>query len=42
VLLDDCGHMSLMEKPDAVADAVVALIQTGRSRQVHPRQGQLQ
>jgi pimeloyl-ACP methyl ester carboxylesterase len=42
VLLDDCGHMSLMEKPDAVADAVVALIRQGRSRQVHPRQGQSQ
>jgi pimeloyl-ACP methyl ester carboxylesterase len=42
VLLDDCGHMSLMEKPDAVADAVVALIRQGRSRQVHPRRGQSQ
>lgn len=27
VLLDDCGHMSLMEYPDAVADAVIALIE---------------
>ncbi|RFP61643.1 alpha/beta hydrolase [Luteimonas weifangensis] len=32
VLLDDCGHMSLMERPDAVADAVVALIERGQPR----------
>ncbi|MCJ0826825.1 alpha/beta hydrolase [Luteimonas sp. 50] len=32
VLLDDCGHMSLMERPDAVAAAVVALIQQGQPR----------
>jgi pimeloyl-ACP methyl ester carboxylesterase len=37
VLLDDCGHMSLMERPDAVAAAVLALIRQGQ-----PRQGQLQ
>lgn len=30
VLLDDCGHMSLVEQPDAVATAVDALI-TGES-----------
>lgn len=28
VMLDGCGHMSIMERPDAVADAVRALIQT--------------
>ncbi|HEY1142017.1 MAG TPA: alpha/beta fold hydrolase [Lysobacter sp.] len=28
VMLDGCGHMSIMERPDAVADAVTALIQT--------------
>lgn len=28
VMLDGCGHMSIMERPDAVADAVKALIQT--------------
>ncbi|GAB3104742.1 alpha/beta fold hydrolase [Lysobacter terrae] len=28
VMLDGCGHMSLMERPDAVATAVEALIQT--------------
>jgi abhydrolase domain-containing protein 6 len=27
-MLDGCGHMSIMERPDAVADAVKALIQT--------------
>ena len=32
VLLDDCGHMSLMERPDAVTAAVVALIQQGQPR----------
>ena len=32
VLLDDCGHMSLMERPDAVAAAVTALIQRGQPR----------
>ena len=26
VLLDGCGHMSLMERPAEVADAVVALV----------------
>ena len=36
VLLDDCGHMSLMERPDAVAAAVVALIEDGQ-----PQRGQL-
>ncbi|MEO6264816.1 MAG: alpha/beta hydrolase [Luteimonas sp.] len=30
VLLDDCGHMSLVERPDAVADAVIALIERGQ------------
>ena len=29
VLLDGCGHMSLMERPREVADAVVALVQNG-------------
>lgn len=28
VMLEGCGHMSIMERPDAVADAVNALIQT--------------
>jgi pimeloyl-ACP methyl ester carboxylesterase len=28
VMLDGCGHMSIMERPDAVAEAVRALIQT--------------
>ncbi|HWI24439.1 MAG TPA: alpha/beta hydrolase, partial [Lysobacter sp.] len=28
VLLDDCGHMSLMEKPREVAQAVTALVDT--------------
>ncbi len=32
VLLDDCGHMSLMEHPDAVAAAVIALIEQGTPR----------
>jgi len=32
VLLDDCGHMSLMEHPDAVAQAVTALIERGQQR----------
>ncbi|QNP39684.1 alpha/beta fold hydrolase [Lysobacter solisilvae (ex Woo and Kim 2020)] len=27
VMLDDCGHMSIMERPDAVAAAVTALIE---------------
>ncbi len=27
VMLDGCGHMSIMERPDAVADAVRALVQ---------------
>ena len=29
VLLDGCGHMSLMERPSEVADAVVELVQNG-------------
>jgi pimeloyl-ACP methyl ester carboxylesterase len=28
VMLDGCGHMSIMERPDAVAAAVIALIET--------------
>jgi abhydrolase domain-containing protein 6 len=32
VLLDDSGHMSLVEQPDAVATAVVALIERGAPR----------
>ena len=32
VLVDDAGHMSLMEQPDAVAAAVTALIEQGRPR----------
>lgn len=32
VLLDDCGHMSLMEHSQAVADAVTALIERGQPR----------
>jgi pimeloyl-ACP methyl ester carboxylesterase len=28
VLLDDCGHMSLMEKPREVAQAITALVDT--------------
>jgi pimeloyl-ACP methyl ester carboxylesterase len=28
VMLVGCGHMSIMERPDAVADAVSALIET--------------
>ncbi len=32
VLLDDCGHMSLVEQPAAVAAAVNALIQQGHAR----------
>lgn len=32
VLLDGCGHMSLMEQPDAVAAAATALIEKGRPR----------
>lgn len=32
VLLDGCGHMSLMEQPAAVAEAVVALIERGQPR----------
>ena len=31
VLLDDSGHMSLMEQPDAVAAAVIALIERGHA-----------
>ncbi len=32
VLLDGCGHMSILEKPDAVARAVTTLIERGTSR----------
>lgn len=32
VLLDGCGHMSLMEKPAAVAQAIRALIDKGKPR----------
>ena len=32
VLLDGCGHMSILEKPDAVAQAVIELIERGRQR----------
>lgn len=32
VLVDDAGHMSLMEQPDAVAAAVTALIEQGRPK----------
>lgn len=32
VLLDDCGHMSIMERPEDVAAAIDQLIQTGRPR----------
>ena len=32
VLLDGCGHMSILEKPDAVAQAVVDLIEKGTGR----------
>jgi len=32
VLLDGCGHMSLMEQPDAVAAAVTALVERGTPR----------
>lgn len=32
VLLDGCGHMSLMEKPAAVAQAIQALIEKGQPR----------
>ena len=32
VLIDDAGHMALMEHPDAVAAAVTALIERGRPR----------
>ncbi|RNF82927.1 alpha/beta fold hydrolase [Montanilutibacter psychrotolerans] len=32
VLLEGCGHMSLMERPDAVAGAVQDLIEQGTSR----------
>ncbi|MDR0184135.1 alpha/beta fold hydrolase [Lysobacter arvi] len=30
VLLDGCGHMSILEKPDAVAQAVIELIERGK------------
>ncbi|MGH8077808.1 MAG: alpha/beta fold hydrolase [Lysobacter sp.] len=32
VLLDDCGHMSLVEHPDAVAAAITLLIERGQPR----------
>ncbi|MCI4568188.1 alpha/beta hydrolase [Lysobacter sp. CFH 32150] len=32
MLVDDAGHMALMEQPDAVAAAVIALIEQGRPR----------
>jgi len=32
VLLDGCGHMSILEKPEAVADAVIELIERGKQR----------
>ena len=32
VLLDECGHMSLVEQPDAVAAAVTLLIERGQPR----------
>jgi len=32
VLIDNAGHMSLMEQPDVVAAAVIALIEQGRPR----------
>lgn len=32
VLLDGCGHMSILEKPDAVVQAVIALIERGTGR----------
>ncbi|WP_206860243.1 alpha/beta fold hydrolase [Lysobacter changpingensis] len=32
VLLDGCGHMSIMEKPEAVARAVIELIERGKHR----------
>ena len=32
VLLDDCGHMSIVEKPEQVAVAIEALISKGKPR----------
>ncbi|QGW63835.1 alpha/beta fold hydrolase [Lysobacter soli] len=32
IMLEGCGHMSILEKPDAVANAVVELIERGRQR----------
>ena len=32
VMLEDCGHMSIVEKPDAVAAAVETLIKSGEAR----------
>ena len=32
VMLDGCGHMSLVERPDAVAAAIETLITEGRPR----------
>jgi pimeloyl-ACP methyl ester carboxylesterase len=32
VLLEDCGHMSIVEKPDDVAAALETLIETGEAR----------
>ena len=34
VLLDGCGHMSLMERPRQVADAVVALVEDEQANEV--------
>ena len=34
VLLDGCGHMSLMERPRQVADAVVALVEDQQANEV--------
>lgn len=31
-LLDGCGHMSLVEQPEAVAQAIIMLIERGRAR----------
>ena len=32
IMLEGCGHMSILEKPDAVTSAVVELIERGRQR----------
>ena len=36
VLLDGCGHMSLMERPREVADAVVALVEAAPTQEDRP------